>query len=41
MLKTIFGLFDRLLDEIAKSREVERRSYELWMSEYERTRGGI
>lgn len=32
---------DKLLDEIAASREVERRSFELWMGEYEKNRAAI
>jgi len=32
---------DRLLDEIAKSRELERREFEKWISDYDRVRGGI
>lgn len=35
------ALCDRLLDEISKSREVERRAYDLWMGEYDRTKAGI
>lgn len=35
------SLCDRLLDEISKSREVERRAYDLWMGEFDRTRAGI
>lgn len=40
-IKEIFDLMDKLLDEIAASREVERRSFELWMGEYEKNRAAI
>jgi len=41
IVEKIMSLCDRLLDEISKSREVERRSFDLWMGEYDRTLAGI
>jgi len=40
-VQRILGLCDRLLDEISKSREVERRAYDLWMQEYDRVRNNL
>lgn len=40
-MQKIMDLCERLLDEISKSREVERRSFDLWMQQYEKTKMGV
>jgi prefoldin subunit 5 len=40
-IKEIFDLMDKLLDEIAASRATEKRSFDLWMEEYEKNRAAI
>lgn len=40
-VEKIINICDELLNKIAESREVERRAYQHWVSEYETTRAGV
>jgi hypothetical protein len=40
-VKAVIDLCQQLLDKIAESREIERKDYQHWIGEYERTRNEV
>jgi hypothetical protein len=40
-VKAVIDLCQQLLDKIAESREIERKDYQHWVGEYERTKGEV